>query len=251
MKKLITTAAMLAASTAFTHAASVFFTFNEVSLLDGITKNISANSTDISSVEEDLSAINDGAQFSLTCSVKNDFLMKSSVKASTLDASVISGLSSATGLSETTISAIKVGVLSSGSFHMAELTVTLTGLQTGEQYLVSTIGKIAKLSSDYGAFSLAAGNFISGNYGGKTTTWREMTSATISVSNDPFATAMVVTPNDEGTVSFTISNGSSSNGQMHLAFFGISTVPEPSAFGLLAGLGAIALAVSRRKRRSR
>jgi len=66
---------------------------------------------------------------------------------------------------------------------------------------------------------------------------------------------MVVTPNSEGTISFKLWTGSdiNANGNMgtQIAFFGISTIPEPSAFGLLAGLGAVAFAVSRRKRRSR
>lgn len=48
------------------------------------------------------------------------------------------------------------------------------------------------------------------------------------------------------------SNGGATNGEalqnISLKVHAVSAVPEPSAFGLLAGLGAIALAVSRRRR---
>jgi len=266
MKKLITAAAMLAASTAFTHAASVFFTFNEDSLLDGITKNISANSTideslipkNISSVEEDLSAINDGAKFSCALTHSNSFFktLQNSLT-NKLDSTVIDALSSATGLSSSTISAISK---CAGNYYETELTITLTGLQADEQYTVSTICSFNIGQNDTGngngSFALTAGNFISGNYG--KSTWQEAESGTLALADDsqlPFAAAMVVTPNSEGTISFKLWTGSdinaTGNSGTQIAFFGISTIPEPSAFGLLAGLGAIALAVSRRKRCSR
>jgi len=54
----------------------------------------------------------------------------------------------------------------------------------------------------------------------------------------------------EGTVFW--SNGTAGNNdELHNIALKIHAIPEPSAFGLLAGLGAIALAVSRRRRSRR
>jgi len=79
------------------------------------------------------------------------------------------------------------------------------------------------------------------------------TQTTSSGSNLTLTTCSNITDNSPtGTIFW--SNGNTSNGNelqnIKLRIHAIDAVPEPSAFGLLAGLGAIALAVSRRKRRS-
>ena len=52
------------------------------------------------------------------------------------------------------------------------------------------------------------------------------------------------------TLSFTgAQSGSSSIPTFDIGLIAISAVPEPSAFGLLAGLGSVALVASRRRRR--
>ena len=123
--------------------------------------------------------------------------------------------------------------------------LTFTGLTAGQTYTIAVV--IAEMAGTPSAFSISTGTLVSGTYYSLTddsdtgTDFTSSFSITGSESEGSAGTVVVVdvTADDDGTIEITYSN----KGTIVAAY-----IPEPSTFGLLAGVGALALVASRRRR---
>jgi len=252
-KKVITAAAFLAASTMLANAASVLYTFNlETNAVpSNVTANINLHGSGTSGFSQGMDDLKSGAKFTLSSGAyykmdddKNPFSSSISTIASNESAKTI--LTTGTGLQESDISKLVQGVHNGNA--NATTTFAVTGLDTNTDYTVTLLvapnmGSSGKISWDGATFT--GGSYAYGNVATTTITSSE-TELTLS---SLYAVQLKLTTGNDGSFNIKLYNSSSKTG---IGLFAISTnsaIPEPSAFGLLAGLGAIALAVSRRRRR--
>lgn len=125
--------------------------------------------------------------------------------------------------------------------------LTFTGLTAGQTYTIAVV--IAEMAGTASAFSISSGTLVSGTYYSLTDTSDTGTdftssfsitgSSTDSADNAGTVVVVDVTADTNGTIQITYSN----KGTIVAAY-----IPEPSTFGLLAGVGALALVAARRRR---
>jgi len=287
IKKIITTTTLLAASVALANAATVVFTTNNESVT-GATEKIQLSSTGNSgSAGSDSNTTNNTytytastTKFDGSNALKLEYKVSSgkcwatakSLNTNT-NTTLTSAFSSASGLSLSDYA----GKTFYGS-GAGETTATLTfsGLKANTQYRVSFVSGARDESNSAGTLTLTTGSLFSTTEGGgsfygslsgsNTTSVSSFDSSNgISLTSVQYTTdtnsaananektvptvastaiSVVVTSSSEGKLVF---NATSKPG---FALIAISdSIPEPSAFSLLAGIGAIALAVSRRRRK--
>jgi len=261
MKKLFSVVAILAASTMLANAASVAFTFNlgEGATIDGVT-NLAAEGLGNGSGQSASNLLANETQETMNNLGENASL---SVSLTTGKLWGKQGGSNPTPFTTTTLSsnpdALSILGLTAGNLQKinygmqdaaggAQTTFNVTGLNANTTYNVSLLIGIASGSS--AQISWDTGNLVSGlyAYGASATQTISGTSYTFQSSQVPVAVSLKITTDASGAFNVSMKNDGSSKSS--IGYFGISdmTIPEPSAFGLLAGLGAIALAVSRRRR---
>jgi len=256
-KKVITAAAFLAASTMLANAASVLYTFNLTDVPSNVTANINCNDGR-TTMEQEMTTLKSGAKWSFSSSaggtwnsstVYNPFSNNISTLASNIEAQAM--------FSTVGINADDISKLTDG-FHTGNAsgtsTFTVSGLDTNTTYVVTMlVGSVANNTK----FNIkwSGGEFEGGSYAYENSAKTLITTAETSLASENLSVVelKLKTGSENGNFTITLENGGSANsgGKTAVGLFAVSTIPEPSAFGLLAGLGAIALAVSRRRRRSR
>lgn len=252
MKKHITIAALWVAGTSLANAGTANFTFN--SPIDGAEMiTVASGSTD--AITGNLDTVVSGATFSITqggskwSSVKGDIMSPYNSGYFKWNNDVaLTEISGASGVAVDALKTINQGI---GNYFAASTAVpqvvTLSGLTANTDYSITTIW--GPVSSRW-ILNFTKGTFVDGRYGvlnlnsAHSTAWESFDA--LSGPNSGFTIYGVVTTvrsDESGTISFTGTSNS------EIAFLSVSTIPEPSAFGLLAGVGALALAVSRRRRK--
>lgn len=257
IKKIVTITTLLAASATLASAASVAYTFSnaDTTQASGATNvKVTSGPTSLDNTTTNLGGTFTGA--SLVISAKGgekklfanaaDAISGSNVGTTALDLlkSVNSSLDSVSG--------ITLGLQNGSGSTSAYVSFAATGLTANTGYTVSFLVKAASTSSN---ITLENGSFVEGSY----VTGTESTTNSISLTDTSFVLAsttetavlLKVTTDDSGA--FTIKFQNANNAKTTIGYFGISdsAIPEPSAFSLLAGVGALALTVARRRRRSR
>ncbi|HIV03816.1 MAG TPA: PEP-CTERM sorting domain-containing protein [Candidatus Spyradosoma merdigallinarum] len=257
MKNYITVAALLAAGAAFANADVVLhdITFADGNVITsdaslsntGVSATITTNPADKTLYQSTILGVYSGPVKELpnvTLWVKEGGTYKGNNNLTLNALKLDSGVSILSGVGATP-SANEV------SFNDGR-NITLTGTDGFLDVDCDTFGKVivSGLSGDSavylnsnGKLTLNSGNtlsddvdiyaIVSGDAGSRTL---------VSGLSDGWSGSVFISTND-GTsyekASFTVSGGELS----------VSTIPEPSAFGLLAGLGALALVASRRRRK--
>lgn len=252
MKKHISIAFLFIAGTSLASAGTASFTFN--SPIDGAT-NITVNSGSKETITGSLDSVVSGATFALSqggtvawSTVKGDIISSYNSSYLTWDNNVaLSEISSVSGVSSEALKTITQGV---GDYFGASgnpQVVTLSGLDANAEYAITTIW--GPVSASW-KLDFTQGTFIEGYYGalkllgGSSSEWEKFEELSgVADRILIYGVKTIVRSDDTGSISFTGTQNS------EIAFLSVSTIPEPSAFGLLAGLGALALTVSRRRRK--
>lgn len=239
MKKIITAAALIAASTALTNAATVLTTTFSNAAQTSATAVSLTNASDIADVSAGTASVTAGTNLLVTDSQGKTTAAGADATFYSPNANVGTGTSWTATFSYSDVSGITqidsltldVGLFnSSGAWQSSSVTryIDFTAtIKSGE----TTLGTYSV--SDYSITGKDSSN----------------THATVVLSGNTLSFANV----SNFTVEFTVAKGASNGtngtyvGLNSVAFNG-SAIPEPSAFGLLAGIGALALAVSRRRR---
>lgn len=254
-KKIITAATLFAASSALASAASVVYTFNLTTTIPEATVNISCNDGR-TSYEQEMTDLGDNAKFSVsggsqwqmaTDSNKNPF-----DNITTLASNIYAQKNfSNAGISSSSISSITQGV-GDGNGTASTTTYAFTGLTSNTTYRVTLlVGGSKSGGSGVGKISWDTGTLVSGNYAYDESAQTLIASTeTQLVLSSLSAIELLLTTDSNGAFNIKLYNNSSKNSgsKTGLGLLAVSSVPEPSAFGLLAGIGALALAVSRRRR---
>ena len=267
MKKYITVAALLAAGTAFANAdvVAVFncggtgdraawmdtqegWTSAQLGNDNGNFTNVTAGSITLSSTYVSGSqtcATGSGGSFSADQNASsNPYTIPENLK--TLSTSVLGD---------------DYGTLWGGAINVygtGQTTFTLGGLTANTQYTVYLFSARANNGSNNGGGSVT---WTTNTDGASWSVWTigdsgsaekksgSMVSADGS-SNGDNASIVEVTFNTGSDTSFTFDSGENATFTLNgIVVDQGSTIPEPSAFGLLAGLGALALVASRRRRK--
>ena len=242
MKNYITVAALLAAGAAFANAEVTTVTFSDQNSPSTSAQNWKVNETDGYYVGTTLD--NDTWFSSFTWGAMTGATQIMNQNQNALDNGTIVPYASSmpteygitftlTAAQDLTVSSVTfsfVGSFNGGSFDNAASSVSTSStieLSSGDSELASTTTTIEGTGLDEGVTS---GNLPEANI-------VELTFNPITVSaGDSISFTLDVTQN-------TINTGLKS------IAFSTSAIPEPSAFGLLAGLGALALVASRRRRK--
>ena len=252
MKKHISIAALLVAGTSLANAGTASFTFN--SPIDGAT-NITVNSGSTETITGSLDTVVSGAKFELSQggdswdSVKGDIISFYNTPSSVRwnNDVLLSEISSVSGVSVEALKTITQGVGNYFTFKNPQV-VTLSGLDANTEYSITTIwGPV----NNSWKLDFTQGTFVEGHYGyvcssgnSSDVEWEKFEELSGPSSGFKwYGVKTVVRSDGTGTISFNTSSRS------EISFLSVSTIPEPSAFGLLAGLGALALTVSRRRRK--
>jgi len=263
IKKIITTTTLLAASAALANAACVAYTFNLENQISGTTGNIALTGKPDDPVSAEtvvntttMSALGDSAQF--TVSIDKGRIWEVGIDSTNL--STLAGNSYAQSiLSNAGISSDNITSLTQGTQcgdANGTTTFKVTGLSASTNYTVTMLLSPTITGSGYKpTVSWDGGTLVSGEYAyggsGKQTLATGATSFTLESLS---AVSLTLTTDSSGAFNIKIKNngdGQSNNGKAAIGLFAISdAIPEPSAFSLLAGLGAIALTVSRRRRKN-
>jgi len=257
IKKIITTTTILAASVALANAACVAYTFSNTSntqatgatniSVTGGPSSIDATKTKLSETflgNASLTITAEGGQKKLFANSQN------SIIGSDIGDTGRSLLTSANPALTGGVSGITYGLHNGAAGAAASVVFTATGLAASTDYTITMIVKPASTSS---AISWTGGNLVSGSYvvgsGSTATTISTGTSVTIGSTTETAVSLKLTTDANGG---FTITFPNIDGAKTEIGYFAISgpTVPEPSAFSLLAGLGALALTVSRRRRKN-
>ncbi|MBE6402039.1 MAG: PEP-CTERM sorting domain-containing protein [Verrucomicrobia bacterium] len=161
--------------------------------------------------------------------------------------------------SKNDFSGITKGVYSYGSGQGSGPQLQFTGFEKGEKYevvfLISTpslgVSNPNLTITDVSGSGLSVACFY-GLLSGAEFTKGEGKTITLSGLGNQYAVKYSFTAGERSTfgLSFTgAQGGASSIPTFDIGLIAISAVPEPSAFGLLAGLSSVALVASRRRRR--
>lgn len=159
--------------------------------------------------------------------------------------------------SKTDFSGIKNGLYSYGSGTGSGPQVRFQGFTSGQEYEVGFWIKTGQGSSNPNLQISDLSSGISGvvcYYGllSGTEFTKGEKSITLTGQNSQYFVKYSFTAGSSSQLALSfnaVSSGASSIPTFDIGLIAISAVPEPSAFGLLAGLGSVALAVSRRRRR--
>ena len=294
LSKIMSTAALIAASTALASAATVVFT--TASSVSGATEIVKLNKTGTSydgyTVDSNNKEVSPTYPMTYSYTAKTSFgdsalSFKYAISAGKIWTDAVSNstntntalntaFTEATGLSLSDYAGSRFYGSGSGSSYA---TLTFSGLKANTEYRFSFVGAARGTDSSSGdngstELSITTGTLSSTTRGGgsfygvmsgTTTTSLTADSATALLTNADVSTTkdttntfpsssalsaatFVVMSDESGTVVFKAGPDKNKPGFVAIAVSDV--IPEPSAFGLLAGIGALALAVSRRKRRA-
>lgn len=242
MKKLLTCAALLAASAALSSAASVVS--YDLSTLTGVPS--SAGTT--YSIGEIGTLLDETVSLTWNCTGSAKIWKNSD------DSTTVENSYAVAALNELGVTAISVGdIVTTSGYGAGSATQTLvvSGLTAGDTY---TIAVVVGCNTGTATYSISGGTLVSYTYYELSSDSDEGTSSSDSSSDDEVVLSLEVSPSDaylvvaditaddDGTISI------AGVGSTKAAFGLFAIVPEPSAFALLAGVGALAFAASRRRR---
>ena len=244
MKKIITVAALIAAGTLLGNAASVI---------------VDVNGTDFSIVGNTATLTFDNLTFTVTASGT----LATSVTKST-DAAKAGWYDSSKDLLFTGDNAwgkaASSTYLVSPKSGSSSLTVKISGYEANQSGIDLSFvagvpfegaGSWASYATLSGVNSSVSGSvsYVANSASVVTTTELPAASGTIA----PFSAAIYsfsgLTADDDGSISFVVDGIDAHSAG--LSAIKVSAVPEPSAFGLLAGAGALAFVAARRRRRAK
>lgn len=239
MKKLFTCAALLAASAALSSAASV------------VSYDLSTVSGVPSSTDTTYSIGEIGTLLDETVSLTWNSTGSAKIWANSSDSTTVANSYAVAALNELGVTAISVGdtVTTSGyGAGSATQTLVVSGLTAGDTY---TIAVVVGCGVGTATYSISDGTLVSYTYyelssetdTGTSSSDDEDVSLSLEVStSDAYLVVADITADDNGEISI------QGVGSTKAAFGLFAIVPEPSAFALLAGVGALAFAASRRRR---
>lgn len=240
MKTIVATAALLAASAALSSATTLVFDLTGVG-------NVSSYSTSGT-------LLNDGLGISLSWSASSGTIYKNvSVTYSVVNENALAELDSL-GISLTyydtsssSVTTENTGAIIAPSYGASVTSyITLSGFTAGETY---TIVAVVAAYQNTPTVTFSTGEIVSFAYydlseaDGSVVTSDSDTSSLTTTASTAYLIIAEVTASADGVIA--ISGGSKTGFNL------VAIVPEPSAFGLLAGVGALAFAASRRRRRAK
>lgn len=242
IKNILATAALVAASAALAGASTVTFYSGNTGF--DATLDFSSGITSTEGLSTTVSTGSDDATLAVTAASGKLWGASVSTDTWTNDTAI-----SALAEYDISIDGISGGV-QVGAGGVATY-LTFTELTAGETYTIALV--VAELAGTASTFSVSAGTLVSGTAydltsdDDGTTLGDSVTTYTVAANNAGTAIIVDVTADDDGTIQFTYS----SKGTVIAAYITVAAttdVPEPSAFGLLAGVGALVLVAARRRR---
>ena len=246
MKNYISVAALLIAGTAFANADVVVFEN------PGVTGATNVDVGDLVAgvaAGTSITASLEGGTLSVTNSSGSaGKYWGAGITGTIVDGAALDALAAATGLDASALKGLTSGF--SHGHANSSLTFSFTGLSASTDYTFSAV--FSKSAESGAVLSVGTGTFVSGNYGSlaSDSSWNTLDIGSSVLfdglnTGDPVAVTFVATTDASGNLSFTVNHKSG------VSLIGVTpaAAPEPSAFGLLAGLGALALVASRRRRK--
>lgn len=169
----------------------------------------------------------------------------------------LDSLKEATGLDKSSFSGLKNGAYYTGAAVGGRgPVITFSDFTAGQEYIVSFI---IKTGNEQNNANLALVKDRTHNLTGlecyygllSGSGWDESTGTYVEFTGkaQEYLVTYRFTANEGANFNVYFSNTGGTPPSMDLGMIAISTIPEPSAFGLLAGVGALALTVSRRRRK--
>lgn len=258
IKKIVTVTTLLAASATLASAASVAYTFSNATTTQatGATNvQVTNGPASLDDTKTNLGGTFTGASLVISAEGGQQKLYANAtgaISGSNVGTTALNLLKSANS-SLDSVSSITLGLQNGSGSDAAYVSFAVTGLTANTNYTVSFLVKAASTSSN---ITLANGSFVEGSYvtGTESTTNSiSLTSGTSFVLASTTETAVLLKVTTDASGAFTIKFQSAASAKTTIGYFGISdsAIPEPSAFSLLAGVGALALTVARRRRRPR
>jgi len=252
-KILAATSALFATSATLANAPSVAYTFNLGSDVPaGVTKNLSVRGVDEFSETGTMeSAFGSGAKFSISRNAGK--LNAVALDTTTLGSDAI-GLLATAGIASSDVSKITTGVQDGQACCMVSFGIS--GLEAGTEYTLTFLIEPTASETDgttkSSYINWDSGYLISGKYAGASGSTTLKSGNASIILTETAVVQLNIKMKSGGYFYFGVSNGHGATaGKSSLGFLSIAktaSIPEPSAFSLLAGLGTIAFAVSRRRR---
>lgn len=237
MKTTLATAALLAASAALSSATTLVFDLTSVG-------NVTSYSTSGT-------LLNDGLDISLAWSADSGTIYKNvGTTYSVVNTNALAELDSL-GISLTyydssasSVTTENTGVIIAPSYGASVISyITLSGFTAGETY---TVVAVVAAYANTPTVTFSTGDVVSFAYYDLSESEGTVVSNATSLTAETTTAYLIiaeVTADSNGEIAI---SGTSKTG-----FNLVAIVPEPSAFGLLAGVGALAFAASRRRRRTK